>query len=53
MSKTEKPIIILNQMILLPVASGGIKIRSNPPKSASSVLLFLSRYTGGAKAQSL
>lgn len=30
MSKTEKTIIVLNQMILLPVASGGIKIRSHP-----------------------
>ncbi len=30
MSKTEKIIIILNQMILLPVASGGIKIRFYP-----------------------
>ena len=30
MSKTEKIIVILNQMILLPVASGGIKIRFYP-----------------------
>jgi hypothetical protein len=30
MSKTEKTIIVLNQMILLPVASGGIKIRFYP-----------------------
>jgi hypothetical protein len=30
MSKTEKIMIVLNQMILLPVASGGVKIRSHP-----------------------
>jgi hypothetical protein len=30
MSKTEKIMIVLNQMILLSVAAGGIKIRSNP-----------------------
>ena len=30
MSKTEKIIIVLNQMILLPVASGGIIIRFYP-----------------------
>jgi hypothetical protein len=30
MSKTEKIIIVLNQMILLLDASGGLKIRFNP-----------------------
>ena len=51
MSKTEKIMIVLNQMILLPVASGGIKIRFNPfnPFHPFSILSLLAKRGEASK----